>query len=255
VWTNSAASSRRAGDELLAPLRPQTAGDQVTDRLLTAIALGELSVGERLPPQRELASRMSVSRMSIRKALHTLEQLGMVEVRRGRNGGAYIRQTWSGETSPAAGRILGADRPRVEWLLDMRSLVEGLVAATAALRVTKAQADKIAAALEEYLAADTEEASRSTDRKLHTAIAEATGNPYLVRLSDELTAAVTLGLGVEPIVDDASVTRRARQQHRQLAGAVLEGRPDDARRIAMRHFALTAERVRSLAVRVTPSES
>lgn len=244
---NSAAWSRESGDGLLAPLRPHTAGDQVTDRLLTAIALGELSVGERLPTQRELASRMSVSRMSVRKAIHRLQELGMVEVRRGRNGGAYICRTWSGETSPAAGRILGADRPRMEWLLDMRSLVEGLVAATAAQRVTKAQAGRIRAALEEYLAARSEEATRATDRTLHNAIAEATGNPYLVRLSDELTAAVTLGLGVEPVVDDASVQRRARQQHRQLAEAVLEGRPDDARRVAMRHFALTAQRVRSLA--------
>lgn len=247
MWTNSASSSRQVEDVLLAPLRPQTAGDQVTDRLLTAIALGELSVGERLPTQRELASRMSVSRMSIRKAMHTLQELGMIEVRRGRNGGAYIRRTWSGETSPAAGRILGADRPRMEWLLDMRSLVEGLVAATAAQRVTKAQARRISEALEEYLAADTEESTRATDRKLHNAIAEATGNPYLVRLSDELTAAVTLGLGVEPVVDDARVQRRARRQHRQLAEAILQRRPDDARRIAMRHFALTAERVRSLA--------
>ena len=63
---------------------------QIEDRLAEAIAAGELRAGDRLPPERELAEGIGVSRMTLRQALDSLERRGMVVRARGRRGGTFV---------------------------------------------------------------------------------------------------------------------------------------------------------------------
>lgn len=68
--------------------------DEITDRLVTAIALGEYLPGARLPAERDLAAALKVGRMTVRAALARLVDRGLVETRRGRGGGSYVLQQW-----------------------------------------------------------------------------------------------------------------------------------------------------------------
>ncbi len=93
----------------------------------------------------------------------------------------------------------------------------------------------------------TRDASRRADSALHLAIAEATHNPILVKMSVGLRARITLNLGAEPYTDEAR--RIAIGQHQELVAAVSEGRGDDAAEIAARHFVLSENLMRQLVAR------
>src|SRR5262245_23743957 len=63
---------------------------QIEDRVSEAIAAGDLQPGDRLPPERELAGQLGVSRMTLRQALQTLERRGLVRRTVGRHGGTFV---------------------------------------------------------------------------------------------------------------------------------------------------------------------
>ncbi len=231
--------------ELFAPLRLRNAGEQVADRLMTAIALGEFVPGQRLPTERELAATLEVSRTTIREAISRLAATGHVAVRRGRHGGMFVLADTGPESDEAIRRTLVPGWAQLERLLDLRTLLEPLIARTAAERRTADDQARIRETLGRYRDAGTDrEASSRADGAFHASVAEATGNPYLVDLSDRIRQAVSLGFRAEPYTP--AIRQRAIGEHTQLANAVIDGHPDEAALIARRHFALTEDRLREL---------
>ncbi len=235
--------------KVFTPLRQQSAVDQAVDSLLTAIALGEFGMGDRIPPERDLAGQLQVSRATVREAISRLNDLGLVEVRRGRGGGTYVSATWTSEVAAAAHRTFSADWPQLKLLLDLRSLIEGLVAATAAERLTAPCRRRITATLATHASATTPNQVRQSDREFHLAISEAARNPYLLELRDDLAAAVGVRFGSEPYVEDTAVTRRAKRQHAELAAAILARDAIRASEVARRHFKINVEAVEGLRAR------
>ena len=75
---------------LLRPVKERSTFEETFERLATAIRLGLVGSGERLPPERELAAQLRVSRMTLREALQALAQAGYLESRRGRSGGTVV---------------------------------------------------------------------------------------------------------------------------------------------------------------------
>ena len=110
---------------VLRPVRGHHAFEGCVEQLATAIRLGVYPVGSLLPPERELAERLAVSRATLREAIAALRQAGLVETRRGRGGGSTV-------TSQARGRFTGGPIHKVsaatksEWLdaLEFRRVVE-----------------------------------------------------------------------------------------------------------------------------------
>ncbi|HYB22394.1 MAG TPA: GntR family transcriptional regulator, partial [Solirubrobacteraceae bacterium] len=72
------------------PVRSYTAFEETVDRLATAIKLGLLAPGERLPAERELCARLGIARSTLRQALTALTQSGHVYATRGRGGGTFV---------------------------------------------------------------------------------------------------------------------------------------------------------------------
>jgi GntR family transcriptional repressor for pyruvate dehydrogenase complex len=236
----------------LAPLKLRGMAEHIADRLVTAIALGEFVPGQRLPAERDLATQLEVSRTSVREALHRLAGAGYVEIQRGRNGGAYVRQSWGPASAATVRRTLSPNWAGFEALFDLRTLIEGLIARTAAQRHTRSDVAPIRDALAAYVAAPDREASRAADQALHSAIAGATGNPYLARMSHQIRSQVSLGFQAEPYSEELRAL--ALEQHAELAAAVLERRPADAERIAADHFGLTERALREVLERATAEE-
>ena len=230
-----------------------TMAGSVAERLITAIAVGTYSPGERLPPERELAERLGVSRVTVRQALHQVGELGLVESRRGRGGGTFVTAVAWHEVAPEqARRTLEVELPRLRELFDYRCLVEGMIARAAAERRTVEQARELEAALEEFRqAGDDMAVARALDRRLHGLVCAAAQNQHLVSLSAHLTVAATLGFGAEPY--EPNFFAQALHEHEELIGAVVEGQAERAQRVASAHFALTyvtMERSRERAVQV-----
>jgi DNA-binding FadR family transcriptional regulator len=240
------------GITTLAPLPLRGTAEHIADRLITAIALGEFVPGQRLPPERELAQMLQVGRASAREALHRLAGAGYVEIVRGRNGGAYVRRSWAPESAATVRRTLVPNWAQFEQLLDLRTLVEGLIARTAAERYNGDDIAPIRDALVAYERAGDREESRAADQALHSAIARATRNPFLANLSTEIRSQVSLGFQAEPY--SAQLRETALKQHAQLVDAVLDRRVSDAEQIAAKHFGLTEGALRDLLERARAEE-
>ena len=236
-----------------APIVTRHVADDVQDRLVTAVALGVYVPGQRLPTERELATMLGVSRTSVRGALKELTETGYLEVRRGRNGGYFVLADWGPTTSQHVHRQLVLNWAEFEALFDARTLIEPLIARTAAERCTPDDTATIEAALQSYLAAADHDASRQADYALHHAIASATRNPILIELSVDLRARIGLNLGAEPFTDEVRV--KAMEQHRQLVTAVTTGRAAEAAHLAAEHFTLSEGLIRRLVRRAKAQEA
>jgi GntR family transcriptional repressor for pyruvate dehydrogenase complex len=228
-----------AADPALAGMIRATMSGSVAERLVTAIAVGTYSPGERLPPERELATRLGVSRATLRQALQRVAELGLVESRRGRGGGTFVTAVAWHEVAPEeARRTLEVELPRLRELFDYRCMVEGMIARAAAQRRTPEAIEQLQAALAEFREAGTDMAqARALDRRLHGLVCSAAQNQHLVALSAHLTTAATLGFGAEPYEPDFFV--RALQEHEELIEAVVAGEAERAQEVATAHFALT----------------
>ena len=226
---------------------------QIADRIATAIALGEFVEGQRLPGERDLAEMLGASRPTIREAFQRLDSLGLVEIRRGRTGGAYVLPfDWSTMRAPIRRTLLPA-WAELEVLFDFRTLIEGLVASTAAERRTASDIATIEAALEDYRnAGGSREASRAADEALHRAISLATHNRYLHELSMELRMKVSLGFQAEPYTP--ALRERALEQHPALVDAVVDGRAEVAAHLSAEHFGLTEGSYREVFARIEPRD-
>jgi len=162
------------------PVSPQRPYQEVGEMLRNMITQKQVAVGERLPPERELAQQLNVTRTLVREALIMLELEGLIEVRRG--AGIYVIN----DAPVARAAIPSASNDAGPFeMLQARQLLESNIAEFAALQATRDDIVKMRQALaleERELAQATVDQSEDGDRNFHLAIAEATHNSMLVEL-------------------------------------------------------------------------
>lgn len=233
--------------------RVMTKTTSFADRLVTAIAVGEYSPGERLPPERELAATLGVSRVTVRQALQQVTEMGLIETRRGRGGGSFVATTSWEEVAPeVARRTLEVEIPRLVDLFDYRCMVEGMIARAAAQRRTDEDVRQLEISLEEFRRVGSMTQARAADHRLHGLVTTAARNPHLRTLSAHLTAAATLGFGAEPYTPE--FYDEALEQHTELVDLVVRGDAEGANRCAQEHFTLTLTTMKASLRRVTDRE-
>src|SRR5437660_7034443 len=158
-------------------IEPRRLYRQIADQIRTLIRSGEFPAGSRLPPERDLARQLGVSRPSVREALIALEVEGLVEVRIG--SGIYV-------LTPNRNALDEIDQQTTSGpfeLLRARWVIEGECAALAAKSAKKAQLAAIEEALElMQREMEGETQPLNADRLFHLRIAEGTGNGALVQV-------------------------------------------------------------------------
>jgi DNA-binding FadR family transcriptional regulator len=159
----------------LQTVEPKRLYRQIAAQLRELISAGEFAVGARLPAERDLARQLGVSRPSVREALIALEVDGWVEVRTG--SGVYVLQRNGGSRADALAPT--------EWgpfeLIGARRVVEGEIAALAALSAKRTHFTQIERALKAMRAdADVGQLPLDGDRAFHTAVVQACGNSVLL---------------------------------------------------------------------------
>ncbi|MGH3472472.1 MAG: FadR/GntR family transcriptional regulator [Nocardioidaceae bacterium] len=241
----------------LSPITLPTTPTEVADRLMTAIAVGEYLPGDRLPAERDMASSLGVSRATVREAIEMLD--AVVEVRRGRLGGWFVRSSWGVASAEAVRRTLLPRWPEMQQLLDLRGLMEELVGRTAAERRSKADIKRMRAALDVFAEATTAHGEQFADAAFHRSILDATGNPGLVRLSQSLLAGTSLAFPVEPWHtgegQDRPEFRKTLSEHEGIFAAVKRGDVDQAGRLARGHFAVTIQTFTAVVERAKAPDS
>jgi GntR family transcriptional regulator, transcriptional repressor for pyruvate dehydrogenase complex len=193
------------------PVQPPTTFEETVERLGTAIRLGLLSPGTQLPPERELADQLRISRSTLRQALTTLVQSGHLVSVRGRAGGTFVAAAPPmGQDS--AGVTLGEEARAV---LDYRVAVETGATVLAAERATERDLER----LEELTQAMSEttgpfERYRRADVHFHIGLAEASHSPRLVTAMTEVQG--QMSDLIAHIAHPDEVLTSSNEQHKRL---------------------------------------
>jgi GntR family transcriptional repressor for pyruvate dehydrogenase complex len=229
-----------ARDLLLAPIEPAGAVEQVVRRIGEAIGAGLLAPGERLPGQIELAETLGVARMTLRQALAVLEDAGLLEIRRGRTGGAFVAP----DPPPPA-----LDPPTAEQLralTDWRRAISGEAAALAAARRTATELEALGAAMRAVEDAAADAASfRRADARFHVLVAELARSGRLVAAEANLQVELGEVLAITP--GPARARRVSQAGHEPIVAAIADGDAPAAREATIRHVEATHDWVRGLA--------
>lgn len=225
-------------------LRPASgnAFEVTVEQLATAIRLGVFTQGQALPPQRELAERLGVSRTTVRDVIAALRDSGLVDTRRGRSGGTVV--TYAG-LEPGSAGLAGRPRVDVADAMAFRRVVEPGAAAAAARRALAA--DQRAWLSESALAtreAVDAAAHRLADHRFHLAVATLSGSPMLIEAVTRAQSALHELLMAIPVL--RRNIEHSNDQHDAIVRAILAGDPQTAHGEMEDHCEATAALLRGL---------
>ena len=174
-------------ESLFAPVQSTTAFEETLERLGTAIKLGLLEPGARLPAERELCEQLGIARSTLRQALTALVQSGHLHAVRGRGGGTFVAETLP-SVGPPSPELLAQWREAC----DTRLAVELGVTVLAAERAEPETIERLEALVATMARSlDDFDAYRLADVHFHIGLADATGSPGLVAAATEAQGAMT----------------------------------------------------------------
>lgn len=190
------------------PRRKRT--DEIVDAIKRMIVEHGLGPGDRLPQERDLLAQFSASKGTIREALKALEVQGLISVRTGPGGGAFIERMSEGRAMSLLSNFLFAKNLSIANIYEMRKVLEPQLAASAALTIDAAGLDRLEAIIRIYdhEPADATERwnQRMAELDFHGVVAEYSDNPilaftcrFLQRLLKELTIAQDIYVQPEPV--------------------------------------------------------
>ncbi len=263
---------------ILRPVRTGNAFEETVERLLIVIKLGLVPRGDRFPPERELAARLGISRLTLREAIRELSQAGYVESRRGRFGGTFCVYTPPAPSVTEIARLAMRDGDRLADALIFRYAVETGAADMLAQRFTEVglpgqarggeacpgpdcpgpdcpgpdcpgpdcPAENAPRAVLLRRLADVSGATPADYRRLdtlfHLSIAELTGSRLLAEAAADARLRLNDLLNAIPVLKPNIA--HAASQHVAIVNAILAGDAEAARRAVAEHLAGTGALLR-----------
>jgi DNA-binding FadR family transcriptional regulator len=221
------------------PVQTPTTFEETVDRLGTAIRLGLLAPGSRLPPERDLAEQLAISRSTLRQAITALVESGHLKSRRGRSGGTFVVPE-----PPLAEGVAGPLPEDWHQVLDLRVAIEVGAVTLAAERIGDELLRIMGDAVDRMDAAAEFDDYRRADVRFHIAIAEASEVPRLVALMTGIQSEVTELIA--HIAHPPQVLRHSNTDHRRLIEALRRTDGERAARILRRHLDGTEHILRGL---------
>jgi len=211
------------------PVRAATTFEETVERLGTAIRTGILPAGSRLPAERTLADELEISRSTLRQALTTLVQSGLLISLRGRGGGTFV--TERPPLAQAGTTPLGEDA----WaVLDYRVAVETGATILAGERADSADLDRLDALVERMRELENFDVYRRADIRFHVGLAEAAHSPRLVSAMTEVQGRMNELIARLP--HPPELLRHSNAQHGRLVRLLRNGQTALATRLMREHI-------------------
>ena len=223
------------------PRRKRT--DEIVDALKRMIVDHGLGPGDRLPQERELMAQFAASKGTVREALKALEVQGLISVRTGPGGGAFIERMSEGRAMSLLSNFLFAKNLSIAHIYEMRKALEPLVAASATAHIDEAGLARLEAiiAIYDHEPADAQERwnQRMAELDFHGVVAEYSDNPilaftcrFLQRLLKDLAIAQDIYVQPEPVQRQSGI-----RHQRDLIAAMRRRDAEAARAILAEHMA------------------
>jgi len=226
-------------------LRPASGNvfEGTVEQLATAIRLGVFARGEQLPPERELAERLGVSRNTLREAIAALRDSGLVLTRRGRGGGTWVTDA-AELPSSTTGAFVRSGAAMRDALTFRRVVEPGAAWLAATQPLAGDQRAWLTDCLAEVDQAPDPAAHRVADSRLHLAVATLSGSPMLIDAVTRSQAALHDMLMAIPVL--RRNIEHSNAQHDQIVGAILGGNAERARAVMEEHCDATSALLRGL---------
>ena len=201
------------------PVRQARASGEIVSQIERAIFDGELKTGDRLESERELAERFSVSRITVRDALRVLEARGLVHVKVGASGGAFVSETNVDQVAESISTMILLRRMTLSGVAEARTVVETATSELAAERADDGAIQRIERAVETGRSVVREQAPHTeASMDFHVAVADAARNELLAA-----TVAAYRDLLVQTLHDmrDVRSAKATQKAHEDILDAIL----------------------------------
>jgi GntR family transcriptional repressor for pyruvate dehydrogenase complex len=241
-----ATADRNRSTDMFRPVNAGRISSMIVDQIRVLIRDGQLSAGDRLPSERELGERFGVSRVTVREALRGLEANGLVTIKVGANGGAFVTAPTSALVGEGLSDLLSLSVVTPVEVTEARQVLE---LAIVPLVCERADEEDIAALTEICDRADAAlhsdvEYPVSLSAEFHTRMAQATHNPAVAMFAQSFHGPMLASL-LRAQEEDPKVGVLGTTEHREFVAAVQQRDVEKATAVMREHLARTAERLRT----------
>ena len=229
--------------ELFSPVSIDRISEVIVDQIRLLIRRGQLVAGSRLPSERDLCTKFGVSRVTVREALRVLEANGLIEIKVGAHGGAFVTAPTSERVGMGITDLLVLSRLSAAEVTQARQLIDLGVVPIVCESATAADIDDLFALCAAAEAAcDHGEYTMEMSAEFHVRLARATHNGAIIMLVQSFRESVLMSL--ERAHESAPwMGKKGVDEHRSLVEAVRDRDPVRAQRIMAEHLNRTMARV------------
>ena len=214
------------------PISRKKTYELVAERLVAEISERRLRPGDALPTERQLTQEYRVGRSSVREALRMLESQGLIE---SQGSGMFAVAAFRNPLNQSFSLLLSLDLSNMRELYEIRTLLEGELAALAAERRSDEDLGRMLTALQAMRdGLESESRYIDADLRFHLAIADATQNRFALHMMQALRELFHRALTSVYKIPGSPAT--SLEQHTLILDAITGGHPDEARRRMQEHL-------------------
>lgn len=229
--------------ELFSPVSLGRVSQVIVDQIRMLIHQGKLKPGDRLPSERELCSRFGVSRVTVREALRVLEAGGLVDIRVGAHGGAFVTTPTNARLGEGLADLLRLSPLTASEVTEARMVFELGIVPMVVARATEQDITALREICERQKAALKDDTySVSLSAEFHTRVAACTHNAAIEMLVESFHGPMLMSLK-EAKTRAPLMGRKGAAEHAKFVDAVADGDVDAATAIMREHLQRTADRV------------
>lgn len=227
---------------MFTPVRQPRASGEIVAQIERAIFDGSLRPNDRLQPERELAEQFGVSRITVRDALRVLEARGLIHVKVGASGGAFVAETNVDQVAESISTMVLLKRMSLSELAEARTIVESSAAELAAQRADEATIARLAEMVERGRRVVREHLPHTeVSMDFHVALAEASKNELLSATVRAYRDLLMQTLRDMRDIRSARVTQKA---HEEILDAIRARDPEATRKLVQEHLQDFEKRIR-----------
>jgi DNA-binding FadR family transcriptional regulator len=237
------ASPRAAGEDIFSRVISGRASELIVDQIRLLIRDGSLKAGDRLPAERELGEKFGVSRVTVREALRGLEANGMVRIKVGARGGAFVTAPTSKRVGDGIVDLITMSTITAREVTEARQVLELGIIPLVCDRATKEDIDALLEICDRgdaALANGTYPMALSAE--FHGRVAQATHNGAIVMLAESFHGPTLMSLQhVKDVHPEMGI--KGNREHRQFVVAVSKGDVEKATAVMRTHIGRTARHI------------
>lgn len=223
------------------PVNGKEMTGNVALQIEAAILDGKLSPGEKIPSERELQILFKTGRGVVREALRELRQKGLIETRRGGNGGTYVKRIGAGDASQSLALMIKQSEIDITQLIEFRESIDRTITILAISRGDAGQAELLLAGVERLekvglCRQPSMERIREVDRELNLLLAKMTKNPIFDWIMQ--TIQISFGSYDYVLYEDTYYREKTISNWRETAAAIADREPLEALSFIGYHYVM-----------------